>query len=353
MSLGVGVRQEDIESIAASIDQNLLQDARVLITGANGMLASYMVEALLRANDLGRSSTQITALVRSGARAHARFGALLDRNDIQLIEADVSQLPAELPQADLIIHAASPATPKQYSIDPIGVMKANFLGTHGLLERAREWHSREFLFVSSGEVYGQVSADQIPTPESAYGYIDIGNVRSCYAESKRAAETLGISFAHQHGVPFKIVRPFHTYGPGMALDDGRVFADFVADVLAARDIRLHSDGTAVRAFCYIADAIRAFFLVMAKGNSAEAYNVGNPDAALSIRELAELMTRLSADPLQVIYHTEARDPHYLPSAISINSPCVERLRALGWKADYSAEAGFRRTLHSFLEASHV
>ena len=116
------------------------------------------------------------------------------------------------------------------------------------------------------------------------------NVRSCYAESKRMGEVMCVSWGQQYNIHTVIVRPFHTYGPGISFDDGRVFADFVADAVLGRDIVLRSDGLAQRSFCYISDATIGFLTVLLKGDRGEAYNIGNPEAEMSIRELADTIS---------------------------------------------------------------
>jgi nucleoside-diphosphate-sugar epimerase len=250
---------------------------------------------------------------------------------------------------DYIIHAASQASPKYYGQDPVGTLSANVFGTHHLLRLAREKRSRGFLFFSSAEVYGEVNPRQIPCPESVYGSVDPMQVRSCYAESKRLGETLCVAWAHQHGVPARIVRPFHTYGPGMALDDGRVFSDFVADVAAGRDIIMRSDGTAVRAYCYLADAVAGYFTVLLKGQNGQAYNVGNNRAEASVLELAKRLVALYPEKnLKVIQVAEPPRPGYLASKVSRVSPDTTKIEALGWRPVHSLESGFRRTIHSFL-----
>ena len=170
-------------------------------------------------------------------------------------------------------------------------MLPNVIGTANLLERARSCGASSFLFFRSGEVYGALEAAAMPVPEDAYGKVDPTALRSCYAESKRMGEAMCAAWAGQHAVPARIVRPFHTYGPGMQLDDGRVCADFIADILAGRDISMKSDGSASRAFCYLADAVLGFFTVMLKGESGQAYNIGNEGAELSILELAERLLK--------------------------------------------------------------
>jgi len=174
------------------------------------------------------------------------------------------------------------------------------------------------------------------------------SVRSCYAESKRAGETMCVCWQHQYGVPAKIVRPFHTYGPGMRPDDGRVFADFVSDVVNARDIQMKSDGAARRTYCYVADATSAFFAVLLNGQSGQAYNVGNPDAEVSVLELARILVGL--DPkkgLRVVRRSRPPGDEYVPSAVQRVRPDISKVRALGWAPTTGIEEGFGRTIRSF------
>jgi len=342
---------QDLEVIAATpLPWQRLAGKTILITGAAGFLPAYMVETLLFLNSTQALGCRVVGLVRNLAKARRRFSHHGLRADFNLVEGDVTREQVWAERADFIVHAASQASPKYYGPDPVGTMAANLLGSFHLLNRAREWGSEGFLFFSSGEVYGRVPPGQIPTGEADYGYLEINDPRSCYAESKRAAETLAVSYARQFGVPVTIVRPFHTYGPGMALDDGRVFADFVRDVLDRRELVLHSDGEPVRAFCYLSDAVAGFFTVLLKGSPATAYNVGNPAGALSIRELAELLAGLGDGPRLAIKQGAAPGAGYLPSPIPVNVPDVARLRALGWQPLLLPKEGFARTLKSFATA---
>jgi UDP-glucuronate decarboxylase len=341
---------EDLADIAREVDVGRLRGKTVLVAGAAGFLPAYMVETLLFLNDERACDCRVIALVRNPEKAGLRFARYMNRPDFVLVIGDVSSPPETLPRAEIIIHAASPASPKYFGRDPVGVMAANILGMRVLLERARVWKVESFLYFSSGEVYGQVPVSEPPVKESRYGYVDILNVRSCYAESKRAAETLAVCYWMQYKVPCKMVRPFHTYGPGMALDDGRVYADFVADVVARRNITLKSDGRAVRAFCYLADAVRGFFTVLLHGLPGQAYNVGNPDGALSILELSELLVDL-VPGLQVESNAGGKEAGYLQSPIVSNVPDVSLLTALGWSPRYAPRDGFARTIEHFRETS--
>jgi UDP-glucuronate decarboxylase len=346
-----GVVTEDLKGIVGyDLNWQALAGKTVLISGANGFLPAYLVETLLYLNDSRRQEpVRVIAVVRNRAKAMLRFPDCADRVDFQLIVQDICQ-PLEIAgEVDYIIHAASQASPKFYGTDPVGTLSANILGTYNLLELARVKKVESFLFFSSGEVYGEVAADQIPTREDVYGCVNPLDVRSCYAESKRMGENMCVSWHHQHGVPAKIVRPFHTYGPGLSLDDGRVFADFVSDIVHGRNIVIQSDGSASRAFCYLSDATLGFFLVLLQGRNAEAYNVGNDRGELTILELANLMVGLFPEKgLRLVRQGEATAAGYLKSGITRNCPDISKIRSLGWNPTVTVAEGFARTVKSFL-----
>ena len=340
---------EDLEAITrAALPWDDLAGRTVLVTGAAGFLPAYMVETLLFLNEKRPDQkTRVLGLVRHEGRARARFAAYEGRPDLKLVVGDVSG-PVDFGEpVHYIIHAASQASPKYYKSDPVGTLSANIAGTQRLLEMAREQGTKSFLFFSSGEVYGRISDAQVPTREDDYGPVDPMDVRSCYGESKRMGETLCVAWHAQYGVPARVARPFHTYGPGMSLDDGRVFADFVADIVAGRDIVMKSDGRATRAFCYLADAAAGFFTVLLKGTSGEAYNVGNDKAESSILDLAlRLVALFPEKDLRVVQQPVPTDG-YLQSKISRGCPEISRARALGWEPTTTIEDGFKRTVLSF------
>lgn len=329
-----------------SIPWHNLRSKTVMITGAAGFLAAYMVETLLFLNETQQLNVTVIAVVRNRNGFDRRFRHHLGRTDLICIEQDIS-LPFQVDwRVDFIIHAASQASPKYYATDPVGTLSANTLGTAQLLELARNYHAEGFLYFSSAEVYGE--AARVPTAESDYGYLDPLAVRSCYAESKRMGENMCVSWHHQYGVPAKIVRPFHTYGPEMRLDDGRVYADFVADVVNGRDIVLKSDGLTRRSFCYLADATAGFWMVLLSGANAQAYNIGNPDGEISIRDLASLVAELYPEKqISVRFEHRKESEGYLLSQISVTCPDITLARSLGWCPITSIENGFRKTIESY------
>ena len=346
--MGPSILEDDVTNIlGTALPWCVFSGSRVLVTGAAGMLPSLMVETLLGMKArLGFGPDQVIGLVRTPARAQSRFAAHAGNPALDIISGDVSNPPNIDGPVDFVIHAASQASPSYYGVDPVGTILPNTIGTWRMLELARTKQSKGFLFFSSGEVYGQVSQDRLPISENHVGFVDPLSVRSCYAEGKRAGETLCVCWAHQYGAPVRIVRPFHTYGPGMPFD-GRVFADFVADILARRDIVMKSDGMAERPFCYAADAVAGFFIVLLRGENAQAYNIA-AEQPVSIIDLAETLAAAFADRgIRVRRSTASPDPSYLCSPINRQRPNIARALNLGWRPQTSLVQGFRRTVASF------
>ncbi|GBF72217.1 UDP-glucuronate decarboxylase [Paenibacillus sp. 598K] len=343
------VIEEDLEDILGkNIAWQELSGRTVLITGASGLLPSYMVDTCMALNrrQLLDSPVHVLVLVRNEAAARRRFDQYRNNPHLEFLVQDVCEPVSWSGRVDFIIHAASQASPKYYSVDPVGTLSSNVIGTLNLLKLAKEKQVQSMLFLSSGEIYGQVPEALIPTKEEDYGYVNPMSVRSCYAESKRMAETMCVSWHHQYGVPVKVVRPFHTYGPGMKLDDGRVFADFVSNILNRKDIVMTSEGTATRAFCYLSDATAGFFTVLLKGVSGEAYNIGNPDGTVSISELASTLIGLFPEyGLKVV--RSAPFGKYVPSMSDKNIPDITKAMNLGWRPSTGIKAGFSRTIRSY------
>jgi UDP-glucuronate decarboxylase len=343
--------KEDLQSIYNSdIDWSYFYNKTILISGANGFLPAYLVESLLYLNFIDpKNNVNVIGLVRSIKNAHSRFFEYVNNSNLMFLEQDVCEPIIKVMKIDYVIHAASQASPKFYGVDPVGTLSANVIGTINLLNFSRLNNVKSFLYFSSSEVYGELNSIQIPAKEDVFGHINPTNVRSCYAESKRMGENICVSYCHQYGVPVKIVRPFHTYGPGMKLDDGRVYADFVSDIINNKNINMLSDGTATRAFCYLTDATIGFFKVLINGINGEAYNIGNPNEEHSILDLAELMVAIYPEKnLKVNKHIRIESINYLKSDVNRNSPDITKAsKALSWEPLIPSYIGFKRTIESF------
>jgi len=325
-----------------------LEDSTVVITGAAGLVASYLVEALLFRNEQHFGHPiRVVAAVRNTAAAKERFAAYLDRDDLEIVHHDAAEPLHYDRRVQYLVHAAGNATPSAFGKDPIGTYAPNVLGTHHLMARARADETRGVLFLSSGAVHGALHAEAPPLSESIYGAVDPLDPRASYAESKRMGETICRSWWVQHGVPARMARLGHSYGPGMRRSDERAFAQFVFCALDGRDIVLNSDGSAVRPYCYLADATVALLLILLSGGNGEAYLVANTEAMCSIRELAELVANLAPRRITVRRAESAPPAEYVPNRDPFHQLDTTKITRLGWKPLTHLRDGFRRTLHSY------
>lgn len=341
------VREDAERLIARTLPWERLAGRTVLITGATGLVAGYLTEFLLLRNRLmGGAPTKVIALVRDLTRARMRFGTDADSPALTFLEQDVAApLPALL-QCDLVVHAAGNATPRRFAADPVGTYTAAVLGTHQLLSHVARTGTEGFLLLSSGAVHGAVPGAATVIDERAIGIVDPLDPYACYAESKRMAETMCAAWTRQHELPTRIARLGHSYGPGLRRDDDRAFAEFVYNVLDGRDIVLHSDGSAVRPYCYLADVTDALLRILLSGGDGEPYLVAYPEASCSVRELATFLA--AAAPA---HHVTVRTEIAAPAAVIANQDPqraldVSKLRGLGWDPRIGYEEGFRRTLRS-------
>lgn len=343
----------DMSEMFASeiVDWNRFYGKTVLVTGAYGMLASYIVFMLIFLNETVPSANiRILALSRNREKLAARFGEYFKKDYFVPVIQDVCAPLDNVPRADFIIHASSLASPHFYGVCPVDVALPNITGTLSLLEKARADVAEGLLFFSSLAAQGLLEGNGVIT-EQDMGYLDPMDISSCYSESKRMGENLCKSFHHQYGVAAKIVRPTHTYGPTMDLDDSRVFSNFVADVIEGRDVKLLSDGSGKRVFCYLGDATLAYFKVLLDGLAGEAYNVTEAANTSSIKDLAVLIASLAGRPgTQVIRESRVFGDPYIESGSPVQHPVLssDKLKRLGWECRVGLEEGFRRTINSFL-----
>lgn len=329
-------------------DLRALDGKTVLVTGANGMLARYLVYLLMRWNESRGGSIRVLALVRNRRRGGESFGGFAGSAPFRLVVQDACDPIDVGERVDYAVHAASSASPKSIKTDPVGIIKANVEGTGSVLELARRNPGCRVLFTSTREVYGAVSGRDL-IGEGDMGALDPLDPRSCYPESKRMGEQLCRAYAVQHGVDFLVARIAHAYGPGISIDgDGRVMADFLADASAGRDIAMNSDGSAVRAFLYITDAVAALLRILVAGRAGEAYNVANEAQPVTVRELAEEVALAAGRGSRVVCRPAADRSAYVAwRRVGLDT---SKLEALGWMPNVSLSIGIQRTLNSIEEA---
>ena len=335
------VLEDDLKTIIAEdLSWEKLKNKTVMITGASGMVGSYMLYVLLMLNDEKHYGIKVDAVMRNVNKLPEE---IRNREDVNVVVADVTKDIPDVGDIDYIIHAASPASPLIMQNQPVETIAANTIGTFKTLELAKEKNAEGYLFISSREIYGQPDEGQEFFYENTYGFVDQLNPRSCYSEGKKAAETMCVCFHEEYGLNTKIARLAHTYGPGMSIYDGRVQADFLKNVYHNEDIVLKSEGTAVRTYTYIADAIAGMYRILLDSEDI-VYNIGNEAGKVSIRDLAEILVSIYPERgLKLVFDIpEGGTKGTAPYTLGILSS--EKLRKLGWNPKYSVKDGFKRTL---------
>lgn len=343
----------DMEDIfSRDIPTSELYGKTIFVTGATGMLASYFIYYLIWINEKHNANIRIIALARHEDKLRDRYGRYLDKDYFESIIADVCDLPEINESVDYIVHAASLASPQYYTRIPVEVASANVIGTYNMLNLAVEKKVKGFLYFSSGDIYGRMPDDAGIFSENQMGTMNPMDIHSCYGESKRMGETFCKCFAEEHGIRACAVRIGHTYAPTMDMEnDPRVFASFMKCAVNRQDIVMLSDGSAKRPFCYIADAVAAFIILLIRGEGGEAYNMTNTDMFVSVLELAEAIATLEPDAhLKVIRKQRDRNDNYLENDLNhANCPGSDKLKSLGWKCEYDIRRGFSQVLAFYRE----
>ena len=313
---------------------NELKNKKILITGANGLIGSYLVYFLDYLNTIKKFNLSIIVMSRSKERLEKTFDGL----NITILEQDLNEPIKYLIKADYIIHAASNAHPLAYSKDPAGTMKTNLIGTINLLEQIKNT-STKFLYLSSGEIYGR-SLNR-PFTENDLGEIDTKDVRSCYPESKRAAETLCQSYMAQYGVHINIARLCYIYGATITETNSRADAQFLRNALNDENIVLKSEGLQKRSYCYVADCVSALLTILLKAPAGEVYNIANPDSVVTIQEYAQTLADIAGVKLTFDLPDNIEAKGYSKQTDAVLS--AEKLINLGWKANFQFKKGIEHT----------
>ncbi|MDO4607954.1 MAG: NAD-dependent epimerase/dehydratase family protein [Clostridia bacterium] len=313
------------------------RNKKLLITGAGGLVCSAVIDVLWFASKKLGLNLTIYAAGRNREKIQARFG-----DAVNFVEYDALKPITFNVKADYIIHGASNATPNFYSTQPVETMMANLDGIKNLLDFALKTKAEKIMYVSSSEVYGKKEFSEAFSEEN-YGFLDVLNPRSCYAQAKRASETLCASYKAQHGVDFNIVRLGHIYGPTALTTDNRVSSDFAFKATKGETIVMKSDGAQIRSYCHCLDCASAMITVLALGISGEAYNISNENSIISIKEMAQLLA--SAGNVEIAFEVPTQAEKAAFNPMQNSSLDNTKLRALGWKGIFSAEKGLTNTVN--------
>ncbi len=314
-----------------------LRGKNILVTGACGLIGSAVIDFLME----NEADCHIYAMARNRKKTEDRFAHYAGSPRFHIVEGDVNEPLLEDVTFHYIINAASNANPNAYALDPVGTMWTNINGTKNLLDYGKEHGLERFLYVSSGEVYGNGEVDG--WKESDSGYIDCMTMRSCYPTSKRAAETLCVAYSQQYGVETVVARPCHTYGPHFTESDNRAYAQFVRNARRHENIVLKSKGEQYRAWLYVKDCASAILTILLKGQNCEAYNVADENACVTIRELAETIARIGGGKVVFDLPSEVEKQGFSVIRKAIFN--TSKIEALGWRPQYKQEDALVETIN--------
>ncbi len=305
---------------------------RVLVTGGAGFIGSHLCELLVKANQ------EVICLDNYFTGSKKNVYALLNRPGFEIIRHDIIN-PIDV-EVDQIYNLACPASPVFYQLNPVRTIQANVLGVTNMLELAKRTKAR-ILQASTSEVYGDPHMH--PQREDYWGNVNPIGVRSCYDEGKRVAEALMMDYHRQFAVDIRIARIFNTYGPRMALNDGRVVSNFIVQALLGEDITIYGKGEQTRSFCYVSDLIAGLVAMMNVANFRGPVNLGNP-GEFTILSLAEKVIKMTGSSSKLIFKDlPSDDPVRRRPDISLAN------EKLGWAPTIDIDAGLARTLEYFRE----
>ena len=304
---------------------------RVLVTGGAGFIGSHLCERLLN------EGNYVICLDNFFTGSKNNIKHLLSNPNFELVEHDIVE-PYDR-EVDQIYNLACPASPPHYQYDPVRTVKTSVLGIINTLELAKKYNAK-ILQASTSEIYGDPHIH--PQVESYWGNVNPIGVRSCYDEGKRCAETLMMDYHRQHGIDIRIIRIFNTYGPNMALNDGRVVSNFIIQALENKDITIYGKGAQTRSFCYVSDLVDGMIKMM---NNSQGFigpvNIGNPSER-TILNLAELIIDLVGSQSKIIFEKlPSDDPTQRKPDITLAK------KELNWAPEVDIRVGLGKTIKYF------
>jgi UDP-glucuronate decarboxylase len=304
---------------------------RILVTGGAGFLGSHFCDRLITAEH------DVVCLDNFFTGSKENVLHLICKPHFDLIRHDIT-MPIYL-EVDRIYNLACPASPIHYQFNPIKTIKTSVMGAINTLGIAKRVKAR-ILQASTSEVYGDPEVH--PQTEEYWGRVNPVGIRSCYDEGKRAAECLMMDYRRQNKVDAKIVRIFNTYGPRMAIGDGRVVSNFIVQAIRGEDLTLYGDGSQTRSFCYVDDLVDGMIRAMeTPSDFAGPVNLGNPEE-FTIRNLAETVIHMTGSRSRIVLRPLPQDD---PVQRQPNITLAKE--KLGWEPKVPLEEGLAKTIAYF------
>ena len=335
---------EDVRRVSAcGLPWDKLQNKTFLVTGATGMLGTFLIDVLMYKNHSSHLHCQIRAMGRSGKRGEERFSAYAQDPDFLFLVHDINEPIAEdFGDMNYAVHLASNTHPRAYAEDPIGTITANVFGTKYLLDYCSTHHCERFALASSNEIYGENRGDTELFAEDYCGYINSNTLRAGYPESKRCGVALCQAYRRQKHMDIVIPRFTRSYGPTMKTDDSKALSQFIRNAVNRENIVLKSAGNQYYSYTYAADAVSGFLYVLLKGSDGEAYNIADPSGDIRLKDLAAILAEEAGTEVVFAMPDETEKAGF--SKATKARLDGTKLRALGWKSMYDMHEGIHRTL---------
>lgn len=347
------VYQEDLKSVAESIVSiEPLKGKSFFITGANGLIGSFIVDVLVYLNNNYNLGIVIIANSRNEQKLKKRFSGYFEKDFFKYYIGDVNEKITYEGKVDYIINCASNTHPLQYSTDPINTIMTNIKGVSNILDFATQKKVNKTIFLSSVEIYGENINNIERFKENEMGYIDCNSLRAGYNESKRCGEALCQAYIEQNGLDISIVRLPRIYGPTVKGDDSKALSQFINKALNAEDIVLKSNGEQFFSYLYVADAVSGILKCLISGIKGEAYNLGNIESDIRLKDLAELVAKKAG--VKVIFDLpDDLEAKGFSKATIARMDYSKAEKELGWEPKYSIEKGLDNTLELLKENSYI
>lgn len=335
---------EDVEKVASlDIEWQRLFGKRFLISGASGMIGSFLIDVLMHKNRAENANIAITALVRNEERAKQRFSAYAGDKNLRIVKCDINDgVSLGDEKADFVIHAASNTHPVAYANDPVGTVTTNIIGTNNLLKYAAGHGCERFAFLSSVEVYGENRGDTEYFKEDYLGYIDCNTLRAGYPESKRCGEALCQAYIRQENMDIVIPRLARSYGPTMLSSDTKAISQFIANGARKENIVLKSAGTQLYSYTYVSDAVSGVLYCLLRGECGNAYNIADPDSDITLKDLAAIIAGIAGKEVVFEIPDAVESAGYSKATKAIMDG--SKIKKLGWKPLYNMQEGLKRTI---------
>lgn len=345
--------QEDVAYVCGlNLPWGELQNSSILISGASGLVGSFLIDVIMTCNRDKGLNSKIYALGRDAKKAEDRFSYCWNDKNFRFISHDINK-PLEdeaIGDGGYVLHLASNTHPVAYATDPIGTVTTNIIGTNNMLDFAVRHKARRVAFASSNEIYGENRGDTEFFDESYCGYIDSNTMRAGYPESKRCGEALCQAYRRQKNLDVVIPRLTRSYGPSMLMSDTKAISQFIRKGVAGEDIVLKSAGTQYYSYTYVADAVAGLLTVLLKGEGGEAYNIADESGDIMLKDLAAVIAEYART--QVIFELPDEVEKAGYSTATKARLDGSKLRRLGWNVKYDICGGLRRTIDILREIDY-